>query len=82
PLHPRISDVAADPVGVNSRLGTYTNFCNLFDMCGVAVPAGTAGDAQFGVTVLARAFDDAVALDIAALFDGGPPPVTWPLAVA
>ncbi|PRC62852.1 allophanate hydrolase, partial [Mycobacterium sp. ITM-2017-0098] len=42
----------------------------------------TAGDAQFGVTVLARAFDDAVALDIAALFDGGPPPVTWPLAVA
>ena len=30
----------ADPVGVNSRLGIYTNFCNLFDLCAVAVPAG------------------------------------------
>ncbi len=83
PMHPRISDVAADPVGLNSRLGTYTNFCNLFDMCGVAVPAGTAGEAQFGVTVLARAFDDAIALDIAALFADEPAPqVAWPLAVA
>ena len=67
PMHPRIDEVAADPVGVNSRMGTYTNFCNLFDLCAVAVPAGTAGQAQFGITVLARAFEDAVAVDIAAL---------------
>lgn len=54
-----------------------------FDMCGVAVPASTAGDAHFGVTVLARAFDDAVALDIAALLTDEPTPQTvWPLAVA
>lgn len=65
PDHPSIADVRADPVGVNSRLGIYTNFANLFDMCGVATPAGTAGGAQFGVTVLGRAFGDAVALDLA-----------------
>lgn len=48
------------------------------DMCGVAVPAGRAG-----VTVLARAFDDAVALDIAARLTTDPAPVrVWPLAVA
>jgi allophanate hydrolase len=83
PMHPRIDEVAADPVGVNSRMGTYTNFCNLFDMCGVAVPAGTASDAQFGVTVLARAFEDAVAVDVAALVSGDEAPVNvWPLAVA
>jgi allophanate hydrolase len=83
PAHPRIDEVAADPVGVNSRMGTYTNFCNLFDLCGVAVPAGTAGDAQFGVTVLARAFEDAVALDIAARFTETPEiPDVWPLAAA
>lgn len=83
PMHPLMAEVAADPFGINSRLGVYTNFCNLFDMCGVAVPAGTAGEAQFGVTVLARAFDDAVALDIAALFADGPAlPTAWPLAVA
>jgi allophanate hydrolase len=83
PMHPRIDEVAADPVGVNSRMGTYTNFCNLFDMCAVAVPAGMAGPAQFGITVLARAFEDAVALDIAALATGDQAPVdVWPLSVA
>lgn len=65
PGHPTIADVRADPVGVNSWLGTYTNFANLFDMSGVATPAGTVGGAQFGVTVLCRAFGDAVALDLA-----------------
>jgi allophanate hydrolase len=83
PMHPRIDDVAADPVGVNSRMGLYTNFCNLFDMCAVAVPAGLAGPAQFGITVLARAFEDAVALDVAALTTGDHAPVdVWPLAAA
>jgi allophanate hydrolase len=65
--HPSIVDVAADPVGVNSRLGTYTNFCNLMDMCAVAVPSGTAGDAEFGVSVVARSGADAVAIDVARL---------------
>ncbi|WP_280319608.1 allophanate hydrolase [Nocardia wallacei] len=87
PIHPTIAEVEADPVAVNSRLGTYTNFCNLFDLCAVAVPAGTAGEAQFGVTVFGRAFDDAVALDIAALIaqgDKGSPldDPAWPLRVA
>ena len=83
PMHPSLAEVAADPVGVNSWMGTYTNFCNLFDMCAVSVPAGMAGDAQFGVTVLARAFDDAVALDVAALASGVEAPVdVWPLAAA
>lgn len=65
PGHPTVAAVAADPVGVNSWMGTYTNFTNLFDMCAVAVPAGTAEGAQFGVTVVGQAFHDAVALDIA-----------------
>ena len=83
PMHPTLDEVAADPVGVNSRMGTYTNFCNLFDMCAVSVPAGMAGDAQFGITVLARAFDDAVALDVAALASGVEAPQdVWPLAAA
>ena len=52
---------------MNSRLGTYTNFCNLMDLCAVAVPSGTAGDDQFGVSVVARSGADAVALDVARL---------------
>jgi allophanate hydrolase len=83
PMHPRLDEVAADPIGVNSRMGSYTNFCNLFDMCAVSVPAGRAGDAQFGITVLARAFEDAVALDVAALASGVEAPEdVWPLTAA
>ena len=84
PEHPTIAEVAADPVGVNSRMGTYTNFASLFDMCAVAVPAGTVdegarGVAQFGVTLLADAFGDAVVADLARRFlgvDGSAP--SWP----
>jgi len=65
--HPTIAEVAAEPVTVNARLGTYTNFCNLMDLCAVAVPSGTAGDDQFGVSVIARSGADAVALDVARL---------------
>jgi allophanate hydrolase len=67
---PTIAEVAADPVGANSRLGIYTNFCNLFDLCAVAVPAGEADGGQFGVTVLAPAHHDRVAADVAALLTG------------
>ncbi len=52
--HPTIAEVNADPVGANSRMGTYTNFCNLMDLCAVAVPSGTDSQGtQFGVTVVA-----------------------------
>ncbi|WP_308014592.1 allophanate hydrolase [Nocardia coffeae] len=88
PGQPTIAEVTADPIGVNSRVGVYTNFCNLFDLCAVAIPAGTAGEAQFGVTVLARPFEDAVALDIAARISEGDNEsrpqleTTWPLRAA
>ena len=64
--HPTIAAVQADPVGLNRRLGTYTNFVNLLDMAAVAIPAGEADGGPFGVTVLSRAFDDQLALDLAA----------------
>jgi allophanate hydrolase len=72
PFHPTLTEVAADPVGVNSLMGTYTNFCNLFDLCAVAVPAGEVDGAQFGLTLVARTFEDAVAADIARLLEVTP----------
>jgi allophanate hydrolase len=72
--HPTIDAVRRDPVGVNSRLGTYTNFVNLLDLAAVAVPAGEADGSPFGVSVITRAFEDQVALDIAALLTGEPAP--------
>jgi allophanate hydrolase len=71
--HPTLAEVRADPVGVNRRLGTYTNFVNLLDLAAVAVPAGEADGGPFGVTVVAREFEDQVALDVAALLTGDEP---------
>ena len=57
-----LADLEADPVGPNSRLGTYTNFVNLMDLCGIAVPTGPRRDGRPGsVTLLARAGQDAAA---------------------
>ncbi|WP_039794526.1 allophanate hydrolase [Nocardia araoensis] len=65
--HPSIAAVAADPIGINRRMGTYTNFCNLLDMAAVAVPgAPTADGAPFGVMLVTPAFADQVAVDLAA----------------
>jgi allophanate hydrolase len=72
PRHPRIDEVAADPIGVNSELGVYTNFVNLLDLCAVAVPAGKADGGPFGVTVIGRAFADHLVADLARLLDPGP----------
>jgi allophanate hydrolase len=55
-----IEEVLADPIQLNSRLGTYTNFVNLLDLCALAVPASMRPDGRpFGVTLLAPAGEDA-----------------------
>ncbi|MFC5823656.1 allophanate hydrolase [Nonomuraea insulae] len=73
PRHPRITEVEADPIGVNSELGVYTNFVNLFDLCAVAVPAGQADGGPFGVTLIGRPFADHLVADLARLLNPGPP---------
>ena len=56
-----IAEVEAEPVALNSRLGTYTNFVNLLDLCGLAVPASIGADRRpFGITLLAPGGDDAM----------------------
>ena len=44
PRYYTVAEVEADPVRLNSRLGTYTNFVNLLDLAAIAVPSGMRGD--------------------------------------
>jgi allophanate hydrolase len=56
---PLLSEVAADPVGVNSRLGTWTNFVNLCDLAAIAVPSGFLADGRpVGVTLVGPAWSE------------------------
>lgn len=53
----RIAEVDADPISLNSNLGYYTNFVNLLDLSGLALPAGFRADGlPLGATLLAPAF--------------------------
>ncbi|GLI23401.1 allophanate hydrolase [Xanthobacter flavus] len=55
-----VEEVLADPIRLNSRNGTYTNFVNLMDLCGIAVPTKiTAAGVPYGITLLAPAGKDA-----------------------
>ncbi|MBF4586881.1 allophanate hydrolase [Curtobacterium sp. VKM Ac-2887] len=56
--HPTLDEVAADPIGANSRMGRYTNFANLLDMASLAVPAGFVDGLPFGVMLTGPAFTD------------------------
>ncbi len=59
PCWPSLAELAADPIGPNSRLGTYTNFVNLCDLAAIAVPAGfTAEGAPVGVTLVGPAWSE------------------------
>jgi allophanate hydrolase len=59
------AQVLGNPIELNSRLGTYTNFVNLLDLCGLALPAAMRPDGiPFGITLLAPAGKDALLASI------------------
>ncbi|MES2915139.1 MAG: allophanate hydrolase [Pseudomonadota bacterium] len=75
-----LDEIAADPIGPNARIGTYTNFVNLLDLCGIAVPTGDRPDGRPGsITVLARSGRDGLAASVGAGIEAGRMGATgWP----
>jgi allophanate hydrolase len=63
-----VDQILADPIQLNSRLGTYTNFVNLLDLCGLALPAALDGRRPFGITLLAPGGRDALLAAIGRVF--------------
>ncbi len=60
PLFPTLAEMAADPVGPNSRLGTFTNFVNLLGLAALAVPGPDRPDGlPAGVTFIGPGGSDA-----------------------
>lgn len=66
PRHYTRAELDAEPIRENSRLGTYTNFVNLLDMCGIAVPTGKRPDGlPASVTLLAPSGKDGLTVRLA-----------------
>jgi allophanate hydrolase len=60
------ASVDAAPIQLNANLGYYTNFMNLLDLAGVAVPAGFREDGlPFGVTLVGPKATDYALLELA-----------------
>lgn len=71
PRHYTLAELAAEPIRENSRLGTYTNFVNLLDMCGIAVPTGKRPDGlPASVTLLAPSGKDGLTATVARALHG------------
>lgn len=71
PAFHTVAALEADPIGPNSDFGTYTNFVNLLDLCGIAVPVDPRDDGRPGsVTLLAAAGRDGLTASLAAALHG------------
>ena len=65
-----VNDLINDPITPNSNLGTYTNFVNLLDMCGITVPTDPRKDGRPGsITLLGMSGDDNIVASTAILFE-------------
>lgn len=69
-----VADVEADPIGRNAFLGHYTQFANLLDLAGIAVPAGcTPTGLPHGIQFLAPAGHDGALVALAGAFEAHVP---------
>src|SRR5271166_384524 len=77
PTMPRlytVAEVEADPVRLNSRLGIYTNFVNLLDLCAIAIPSTVRGDGlPSSVTLIGPSGTDGFIAGVAVGFQGRSP---------
>jgi allophanate hydrolase len=72
PIFPTLAELDADPIGPNSRLGTYTNFVNLLDLAAIAAPGPFRADGlPAGATFIAPSGSDLALTGLAARFFPG-----------
>ena len=69
PFFPKVGEVEADPIGLNSRLGKLMNFANLLDLSALAVPSDFRADGlPFGITLFGKRDADAYLAAIGSAF--------------
>lgn len=68
-----VAELEADPIALNSNLGSYTNFVNLLDLSAISVPSGMRGDGlPSSVTLIGKTSADGYLAGIARAVEGAP----------
>lgn len=69
-----VAEIEADPIRLNSNLGTYTNFVNLLDLCALAIPTAARPDGRpAGITLIAPSGQDGHLASLAMTLDVSTP---------
>lgn len=69
-----VAEVEADPITLNSNLGSYTNFVNLLDLAAISVPVGRRSDGlPSSLTLIGKAGTDGYLASIGAALMGAAP---------
>lgn len=62
-------EVRDNPIETNSKMGLFTNHCNLLDLCAVAIPSEDAADnLPFGITLFSEFNNEHLIMGLADLF--------------
>lgn len=70
PCHPTIAEMEADPIGLNAKLGEFTHFGNVLDLCAISANAGFVGNGMpFGVSFVCARGMDGYMFDVASEFE-------------
>lgn len=58
--------VKSDPIRTNSLMGSYTNHCNLLDLCAISIPSAEAAEkVPFGITLFSTSEHEGFILGLA-----------------
>ncbi|KAK6004835.1 hypothetical protein QM012_007614 [Aureobasidium pullulans] len=72
--HPTVAEMEKDPIALNAKLGEFTHFANVLDLCGIALPSSMykeedGGHLPFGVSIIGASGMDGKTFDIAKIFE-------------
>lgn len=73
PCHPTLEAMERDPIGLNAKMGEFTHFGNVLDLCAVNINAafykGGDGTMPFGISLVGGMGMDGRVMDIAAFVE-------------
>lgn len=73
PCHPTLQQMELDPINLNAKMGEFTHFANVLDLCAININAalyeGDDGSMPFGISLVGGMGMDGRVMDIAAYIE-------------